>query len=137
MSSLIKNYNKGKIFLSGNRFFQIQFTNGGSSAVTISKGTLFGRITIGQKGKPFESDAEDGSEQVIGVLGDDYSVPAGGTTSVLVCDGGVVDEGRLVFAKTGDSLDTAISGTSVRDCIQRNTIIQLVTTQDLTGYDNQ
>jgi hypothetical protein len=134
---LIVNHDTKKIFVWGNRFSKAQFTNSGGSAVTLPAGRLLGRIGASQKVLPHVSTAEDGSEQPIGVLGDDYTVAAGATIEVTYCDGGDVAEEKIILGGS-DTLSTLVDDTSIRDAIARNSHIKLVASTDLSGpYDNQ
>lgn len=147
---LITNYDTSKTFLWNARSQKVTYTNTTGSSVTLPKGRLMGRIASSQKVWPHVSTATDGSEQPIGVLGDEYVVANGATTVLTIFDGGDVAEEQIVLGGS-DTMATLISrtltdsgsstvalpGVSVRDAIHRNTALKLIQRTELTGYDNQ
>lgn len=135
---LIVNRDNSKTFVFDNRFRKETYTNSGGAPITLPLGRLMGRVTVGQKVLPHVSTATDGSQQPVGVLGDEYTVAAGATVTVTICDGGDVAEEKLVLNGV-ETLSTVITDdVSIRDAIARNTQIKLVPSTDLSGaYDNQ
>ncbi len=134
---LFVNSDTAKLFVWNNRFDTAEYTNGTGSEVTLAAGTVLGRISASGKVTPFQSDASDGSQTPIAVLASDYTVANGATVDVTFCKAGDVAEGQLVFTKSGDDLDTAISGKIVRDLIQASSVgINLVSTTEMTEHDN-
>lgn len=147
---LIQNYDFSKTFLWNARSQKVTYTNPSGSPVTLPKGRLMGRVAASQKALPHVSTATDGSEQPIGVLGDEYTVAGSATVVLTIFDGGDVAEEGIVLGGsdtmatliartlTDSGTDTvAMPGISVRDAITRNTQLKLIQRTELTGYDNQ
>lgn len=134
---LTTNYDTSKIFVWDNRFQKVTYTNPTGGVVNLLKGTVMGRITATQKVLPSVSTATDGSQQPYFVCADDYSVAAGATTDITVCDGGDVDQTLLKFSGA-ETLSTVITGdVSMRSALERNSRIKLVGRTEQTGIDNQ
>ncbi len=126
-----------KIFVWDNRFDNFDFNNGGYDDVTLEAGTVMGRISATGKIKPLRSDNSDGSELPIGILNQTRVIAAGETVNVSICVAGDVVADKLVFEKTGDTLDTVVSGKRLRDRIGSDTVgIKLVGGTELTKTDN-
>lgn len=126
-----------KIFVWNNRFDNFDFNNGGYDDVTLESGTLMGRISATGKIKGLRSDNADGSELPIGILNQTRVIAAGKTVNVSICVAGDVVADKLVFEKTGDTLDTVVSGKRLRDRIGSDTVgIKLVGGTELTKTDN-
>lgn len=136
-SQLYSQRDTSKIFLWNNRYETGTYTNSGYDDVTLAAGTVMGRVTTTGKLTPLESDATDGSQIPVGILHQDYTVAAGEDQTISICTAGDVASGKLVFAKTGDTLDTVVSGRRLRDRIPGDTLgINLVASTELTKEDN-
>ena len=91
----------------------LTFVNGTASERTIAAGTLVGVLksdpTIGQ---PVKSDGNDGSEVPQFVVLEDIVIPAGASEEVegLVGENGIIYEDKVVLEKSGDTLNTVITG---------------------------
>lgn len=134
----IINTDLSKIFVWNNRYEKGSYNNGGYDSVTLQAGTVMGRITATGKLTPLRSDASDGSQIPVGILLETQTVAAGDTVDVFVCTSGDVVSGKLVFAKSGDTLDTIISSRRLRDRIAADTVgINLIDSDELTATDNQ
>ncbi len=126
-----------KIFVWDNRFDNFDFNNDGYDDITPKGGTVMGRISATGKIKPLRSDNADGSEIPIGILNQDRVIAAGETVNVAICVAGDVVADKLIFEKTGDTLDTVVSGKRLRDRIGSDTVgIKLVGGTELTKTDN-
>lgn len=133
----ITNYETSKMFVFGNRFASADYTNSGGSPVTIAEGTLLGRISATQKLLPLASAASDGSQFPVGIAKEDTIVAAGATVKITFCIEGDVDESKVILSGA-DTLNTVISGRSIRDRIGSDTVgIRLVQSTEMTAYDNQ
>lgn len=125
------------IFLRDNKYEGGEYTNDTYDAVTLTAGTLMGRVTVGGELIPLVSGAADGSNIPVGVLTQTVTVEAGETASINVCTGGEVAEEKVIL-DSGDTLNTVISGRQLRDRIASDTVgIVLVTGTEMTQYDNQ
>lgn len=133
----ITNYNVAKIFIWGNRYSKGSYTNSTYDPITLTAGTLMGRVSATQKIKPLASGASDGSQYPVGILAQDVTVEEGETQELAFCyDGDVAEE--LLTLDGSDTLSTVISGRSIRDRIAADTVgIRLVSGTEMTGYDNQ
>jgi hypothetical protein len=133
----INKYNTAKLFLWNNRYDKATFSNASGDTVTLAAGTLMGRIATTQKVVALDSSASDGSQFPVGILASDYIVEDGDSVDVTYCVAGDVAE-ELVILAYGDEFSTAISGRSIRDRIASDTVgIKLVTTEELTDFDNE
>lgn len=132
----IFNYDSSKTFIWNPRFATAAHTNSGYDPVTIKEGTVMGRVTATAKIVPFKSTASDGSQQPIGILGTDVLVDDGETMDLTYCIGGDVAEEKVVFALAGDGFNTVVAGKIVRDLILANTQIYLISSKELSAYDN-
>jgi len=126
-----------KIFVWDNRFDTFPFNNDGYDDVTLKAGTVMGRISATGKIKPLRSDNADGSELPIGILNQGRIFTAGETVDIAICVAGDVVSDKLVFEKSGDTLDTVVDGKRLRDRIGSDTVgIKLVGGTELTKTDN-
>jgi len=110
--------------------------NDSYDTVTLAAGTLMGRIATTNKVVPLTSAAVDGSQIPLGFVLNTHSIEAGDTVDIaLVVAGDVVEE--LITLQGSDTLNTVISGRTLRDRILGDTMgILLKSTDELTGYDN-
>lgn len=136
-NKLVTNYDTNKLLLWNNRTIEADYTNDGYD-VTLEAGTVMGRVAATSKVIPLESDASDGSQYPIGVLCEETEVAEGDDAVLTLCVSGDVNENLLVFTKSGDDLDTVISGKTMRDRIGSDTVgIMLKAGQEQTTVDNQ
>jgi hypothetical protein len=133
---LITNYDFSKTFLWNARSQKVTYTNPSGSPATLPKGRLMGRIAASQKALPHVSTAVDGSEQPIGVLGDEYTVAGSATVVLTIFDGGDVAVEQIVLGGS-DTMATLVGTVSIRDLIARNTQLKPIQRTELSGYDNQ
>jgi hypothetical protein len=137
MGMLITNNDNAKIFIWDNRYEQGEFTNPSTVDAVLAKGTLMGRVSATQKLVPLASGASNGSQFPVGILADDYTVDYLETANLTICIGGDVAE-ELVILSGSDTMDTVISGRSIRDRIAGDTLgIKLVSGTQMTAFDNQ
>jgi hypothetical protein len=133
----IINYDVSKIFVWDNRYEKADYTNSSYDAVTLRPGTLMGRIATTQEIVPLDSGAVDGSQYPVGILASDIEVPEGESAVLYICVAGDVVEDKVILAD-GDTMNTIISGRSIRDRIAADTVgIKLVPSTEMTGFDNQ
>jgi hypothetical protein len=126
-----------KIFIWDNKYFTGSYTNDTYDPITLTAGTLLGRVSATQKLIPLASGASDGSQFPVGVLAETITIADGDTSNLSVCNFGSVVE-QLVILDGSDTMNTVISGKSIRDRIASDTMgIKLVSQDQLTGYDNQ
>lgn len=126
-----------KIFVFDNRFETGSRTNSGYDDENLVAGTVMGRVSATGKLVPMQSDASDGSEIPVGILNKDWVIAAGATQAISICVSGDVVEGKLIFTKVGDDLDTVVDGRNYRDRIGGDTVgVKLVPSTENTGFDN-
>lgn len=136
-NQLQTNYDVSKIFIGENRTRTDNYTNSTGGAITLKAGTLMGRISSSALLLPCKSDAVDGSQFPVGVLVEDFTVANGASQPLPICIYGDVAEEKIILLKSGDTLNTVISGRTIRDRIGADTVgIRLIATTELTGYDN-
>jgi hypothetical protein len=135
----ITNYDVAKIFLWNPRYDKNSYTNNSSyDPITLRAGTVMGRISATGIVVPLESNASDGSQFPVGILGQDITLDEGETANVSLCVAGDVAEDKVIFVRPGDNLETVVSSRRLKDRIAADTVgINLVPCDDLTGYDNQ
>lgn len=127
-----------KIFVWDNRYENGDVNNSGYVDLVLKAGTVMGRVTATDRLKSLESDAVDGSEVPVGILNKDHTIAAGVTQQVAICVAGDVVEGKLVFTKVGDTLETIINSRRLKDSIGAETVgVKLVDSTEITGADNE
>lgn len=114
-------YNTQKTFIRDNNFISGEMTNATGADITYPGGTLMGRISATLKLVPLASAATDGSQFPVGVLATDYIVEAGTTRNVMICNSGEVVE-SMVILQGADTLNTVITGRTIRDRIGADTV---------------
>jgi hypothetical protein len=135
-NQLTVNTDLSKIFIYNNRYEGIKLYNAGGAPVTFTAGTVLGRLSANGKVVPFTSAAADGSQSIVGILANDYTVAAGATNDAQMCISGDVAAEKIAL-QGGDTLDTAVGGRLVRDKIKGETLgVNLVSGTEMTGYDN-
>ena len=134
-SQAIVNRDINKIFLFGNNTKQATLTNSTGGSITYLAGSVMGKIGTSNLLARFTSGAVDGSQHPIGVLWEDITLAAGASAVVNYCTQGDIEESKLVF-QGADTLETVISTRRVRELIETNSQIRLVTSTDLTNFDN-
>lgn len=131
------NYDVSKIFLWDNRYENAEYNNSSYDDVTLPAGRLMGRVTTTGKIVPHNSSATDGSQYPVGILANEHVVPASTTVTLSICVAGDVATEKVVLYGS-DTMSTPISGKQIKDRIASDTVgIKLVSTTELTGYDNQ
>lgn len=115
-SQLTNNFDLSKLFYGGNAFLTATYANTTGASITLSRGTLMGKITNLAQGStntvgylwPFASDNTEGANRPVGILTTDVTLAAGATAVLTYCMAGKFDTNLLVFAKSGDTLDTVV-----------------------------
>jgi len=134
---MIVNTDLSKIFVWMNRFENADYTNSTYDPITLEAGTLMGRVSATQEIVPLTSGASDGSQVPVGVLNQTCVIDGGSTVSLAICVAGDVVESGVIL-QGSDTMDTVISGRSIRDRIGADTVgIKLVGGTEMTGFDNQ
>lgn len=113
--------------------------NSGYNPYTMPAGMLLGRISATNVMVPFKSDANDGSQYVVGILLEDLTLDGGASAQVAVITAGDVFAEKVVFAKPGDGMETVVNGRRMKDHIQSQSAgIKLVfNTTEMSDFDNQ
>ena len=126
-----------KIFIRDNRYESADYTNSDEyDPVTLTAGTLLGRVHASGKVVPLTSGASDGSQFPVGILKQTVTVEEGDTREVTFCVAGDVAEGKIIF-QGSDTLETVVSSRRLRDRIAADTVgIKLVPSTELTEDDN-
>jgi hypothetical protein len=133
----IINTDLSKIFIWNNRYENALYNNSAYDAVTLSAGTLMGRVAATGWIKPLASGASDGSQFPVGILANDITVDGGDLVTVAICVAGDVAE-EMIILDGSDTMETTISDKRLRDRIGSDTVgIKLVQSTEMTGYDNQ
>lgn len=125
------------IFL-GNNLYDIEtYTNNSGGDLTLPAGTLMGRVSGTGVLKPVAAASVDGSQYPIGILTETVTVLNTASAQVSIGVKGDVAEEKIVF-DGAETFSTVVDGRQLRDRIASDTQgINLVTTLDLTGFDNQ
>lgn len=134
----ITNTDTSKIFVFNNRFETASFTNDDLyDPVQLTSGMLMGRIAATNKVVQLVKGASDGSQLPVGVLLNDHMVDEGETVNVSICVSGDVVQDKIILL-AGTAMTDVISGKTLKDRIGSDTVgIKLVSSTELTGYDNQ
>lgn len=127
-----------KIFLGQNQTENDTYVNNTSyDPITLYAGTVLGRVATTNVLVPSISTASDGSQYVMGILGQDLVIAAGGTIKALVFVSGRVAQDKVILWKSTDTLTTIVGGRTYHDKIQGETTgIKLVQTYENTYPDN-
>jgi hypothetical protein len=134
---MIINTDTSKIFLWNNRYQNALYNNSAYGAVTLTAGTLMGRVAVTGWIKPLASGAADGSQFPCGILANDITVDGGALETVSICVAGDVAEEQVILQGT-DTMETTISSIRLRQRIGADTVgINLVQRTDNSAYDNQ
>lgn len=133
----IINTDTSKIFVGRNRYDNTGYINNSSyNPITLLQGTVMGRVAATGILRPCSAQNVDGSQYPIGILAHDVVAAAGETKNVFICVEGDVVENKVLF-NLGDTMETVNNGRRMRDRIGADTVgINLITSDDLTGYDN-
>lgn len=132
------NYDLSKIFIFNNLYKNGAYVNSSYVTVTLVAGTVMGRQAFSQEIIPLVSTANDGSQFPVGILAADVSIAAGATVSLPFCESGDVAEEQIAFSNGTDTLDTIVSGRSLRDRMGSDTVgVRLVKVDNMTQNDNQ
>lgn len=124
------------MFLGNNRYETAVFENDTYDDITVAVGSVMGRIAATGKVVLLDKDASDGSQFPVGINAEAVTIAAGDEANLSLCVCGEVDANGLVFV-SGTTLATVISAKTVEDRIASDTVgIHLVTSTDLTTYDN-
>lgn len=127
-----------KIFLGRNLTEADTYVNNsGYNPIALKAGTVMGRVGSTGIVVPSISTASDGSQIVLGILGQDLVIASGATVKALIFVAGLVAQEQVIFVRPGDNLDTVVSNRQYRDKIQGETVgIKLVPTAQNTYADN-
>lgn len=130
------NFNRFKMFLGGNRYEDAQFVNDTYDAITLAVGTVMGRIAATGYVVKLDKSASDGSQYPVGILAQEITVDEGDTADLSLCVCGEVDANGLVFV-SGTVISDVVESKTIEDRIASDTVgIHLVTSSDLSEYDN-
>jgi len=136
-SQLNINRDISQVFLGNNRFENVVHTNVTGAEGVLVAGTVMGRIAATGLLLPLIAAAVDGSQYPSGILANDVTLAIGASATVSICVEGEVAEEKLIF-NAAETLLTVVDGRNLRDRIAADTVgIKLITSTDLTGFDNQ
>ena len=136
-NSQFNNYDITNIFVLSNRYDSANFTNDTYESITLTMGSVVGRVNSTDEIALLTSGASDGSQFPIGILAETITVLAGVTASLSFCVDGDVATSQLLF-QGSDVLTTVIDGKTLRDRIGSDTVgVNLVGGTELTAFDNQ
>lgn len=132
------NYDVSKMFVWNNRYHtENEINNSSYIPLNCPGGLLVGRVTSSGLLAPFNSAANDGTQFPVGVLKADVGpLAALATAKCAICVMGDVVAEQIIFAYSGDGLDTIVSAKRVRDYIQQMGINLVSGTSEQTQYDN-
>ena len=134
-SQLNTNYDSSVVLLGKNTFENEQYTNGTGITVTLTAGTVMGRIAATGKLLPVVIAAVDGSQFPVGILASTVTVLNAATADVSLCVTGEVASEKLIF-NAAETLSSIVSTRQLRDYLAAAGIKVLVSDK-LSGYDNQ
>lgn len=137
-SQLFVNTDTSKIFIGENYTRQEVFINNTNyNPDNLAAGTVMGRVTATGAVVPFDATASDGSQYVVGILGNDLSILPGAIVTASIVVKGEVSQSQVILYVPGQTLSTVVNGRQIRDRITGDTAgIILVPSTDLTGFDN-
>ncbi len=138
-SQLFVNTDTSKIFIGNNHTRQEGYiNNSGYHPITLPAGTVMGRLSGSGVVTYFDANANDGSQYVLGILGNDLVIEAGDSVTASIVVQGRVAQEKVVLMSPTQTLDTVVSGRRVKDKIMGETVgILLVnSTCEMTDFDN-
>jgi len=136
-NQLLKNYDTQKLLLGENTFGSGTYTNGTGAEVTLPAGTVLGRVHASGKLAPYKSAATDGTQFVVGVLIEEYTVADGASATIGYCDSGNVNQNMISLDGT-DTLETVVSGRRIKDKIGAESVgVKLISSSENSAVDNQ
>ena len=146
-NTLITNYSYANLFVWNNRFNTGASVTASGSDIELLAGMLIGRVASTGRLKQSISTATDGSQDPIGVLTQDYTIPDGESLNLNYCYSGDVNANLIVFGGSpADTLTTEISLVdSATNIVKIGTIGDLlrfkgvnpIATSENTYIDNQ
>jgi hypothetical protein len=136
-NQLTTNYDFSEVLLGNNTFEKATLINLSGAVESLSIGTVLGRVSATGNVTLCVSTAVDGSQNPFAVLASSTTELADdATTAVSICDFGDVASEKLTFGGS-DTLATVVGGRRFLDLIPSNSRgIKLITSTDLTGFDN-
>lgn len=133
----ITNFDTTKTFVWNPRTTTGTYENSTYDDVTLLQGTLMGRVASTGMLVPLTSGASNGSQFPVGILLADTVIEGSSEKQITIAVSGDVDESKIIL-EGSDTLNTVISGRTIRDRIGSDTVgIKLVGGDQLTGFDNQ
>ncbi len=126
-----------KIFLWNNQYDVATYTNTTGGDLTLTIGTVLGKITASGKLLPLVAAAVDGSEIPVGVLAETVTVLDTESAELNYCISGNVAAELLIF-NAAEGLNTVVDGRTLGDRLKADTLgINAIDGTELTGFDNQ
>lgn len=126
------------LLILGNSFIKGTYENISGALETVAVGQLLGRVGATQNLVVCKSAAVDGSQFPVAIAVqelEDIAI-AGTVDNYAPCNGGKVNENEIVL-DGADTLDTLVSGKSMRDHLIANSKdLELVNVLENTNYDN-
>lgn len=136
-NNIVVNYDLTKVALGDNKFIKATYT--ASGAITITEGTVFGRIKATGKIAILDKDATDGSQLPVGVLfngiGGSKVISGAGDFELTLINKGSVDAGLLSFA-AGTTISSVVGDKQIIDHLNDLGLV-LDNATELTKVDNQ
>lgn len=130
----ITNYDITKIFIRDNKYEQGSYLNDGYDTLSLSAGTLLGRVGASDLLVKHFADAADGSQYPVGILAHDVEIDVNATKTLTYCIAGEVDKDSVIL-NDADTLEVLIDSRRLKDWI-KDIGIYLVDADELSGYDN-
>lgn len=131
----LNQYDSSIIFLRDNKYTTEPYNNTDYSDVTLTAGTVMGRIAATNYVVPVTSGASDGSQFPIGVVAEDVTVAASSSANIPICTEGEVAEEKINFDSASDTLETVVSDIRYKDRLKGIGIVPIAGTE-LSDYDN-
>jgi len=138
-SQLFVNTDTSKVFIGNNHTRQEAYiNNSGYNPITLLAGTVMGRLSGSGVVTYFDANANDGSQFVLGLMGDDLTIAAGGSVTASIVVSGQVAQEKVVLMSPTQSIETVVSGRRVKDKIMGETvgIVLVNATTEMTDFDN-
>ncbi len=129
-------YDTSIIFLRDNKYTTEPYNNTGYSAVTLTAGTVMGRVAATNYVVPVNAASSDGSQFPIGLVAEDVTVSASSSKNIPICTEGEVSEEKINFDDPDDTLDTILDSIRYKDRLKGIGIVPVPGTE-LSAYDNE
>lgn len=133
-NKLVTNYDVSKFCLGDNSFIDVIVTASGAD-VALVQGNVLGVIAATDKAIKLSYDAADGSKYPVGACVISQTVKDGSSQTVRLVNKGKIEISKLSF-ETDTTIDSLVDSQAIKYHLNKMGL-ELISSTDLTNYDNQ